>query len=206
MSRGRTADPSRGATSSRLRRLLGVVVVVAVFLALSVGLFVVPRSDDGPTIRAAGPVDAIVVLGGAPQQRYDAAVSLASTLPEPPPTMVLAVQYEAPVLACGTAPELPRTELRCFSPRPATTAGEAAWIGQQAAAEGWQRVVVVTSAYHVTRTRMLTDRCMGVVSPGTDLRIFAADDDETSLRGVWSIMTEWPSLLGTPWDHQPACR
>jgi hypothetical protein len=25
------------------------------------------------------------------------------------------------------------------------------------------------------------------------------------MHGVWAIATEWPSLLVTPWDHQPEC-
>lgn len=195
-----------GERSTRWRLLAVLVGVPLVALAvLTPVLFVLPAVDPPSSIRAAGPVDAVVVLGGGPDERLDAAVELTATLPEPLPTVALAVQYEDPVLRCGTVPTLPRAPLRCFSPEPATTSGEAEWIAQEAAAGGWDRVVVVTSDYHVTRTRILVERCIDALSPATSVGYVAADTDATSLRGAWRIATEWPSLLGTPWDHQPSC-
>lgn len=184
--------------------LVALLTVVA-FVVVTLALFVSPAADDPASIRAAGPVDAVVVLGGSPDDRYDAAIALATTLPDPPPTIALAVQYDAPVLVCGSTPELPDAALECFSPEPATTSGEAVWIAREAQRQGWRRVVVATSDYHVTRARVLVERCVGAISPATDVRYLVADTDATSLRGLWRIATEWPSLLGTPWDHRPDC-
>ena len=74
-----------------------------------------------------------------------------------------------------------------------------------AEAEDWDRMVVVTSDFHVTRARLLFTRCAERRTP--DLRVLwvAADTEPLSLRGVWQVATEWPSLLATPWDHEPAC-
>jgi uncharacterized SAM-binding protein YcdF (DUF218 family) len=47
----------------------------------------------------------------------------------------------------------------CFTPDPYSTQGEARWIAQEAAERGWDSVVVVTSTYHVRRTRMIVERC-----------------------------------------------
>ena len=46
-------------------------------------------------------------------------------------------------------------------PVPFSTRGEARAIGRLARARGWNRVVVVTSTFHVTRTRLLFHRCYG---------------------------------------------
>src|SRR5262249_38139606 len=47
----------------------------------------------------------------------------------------------------------------CPHPHPFSTRGEARAVAQLAAAHGWRSLVVVTSRYHVTRARMLFDRC-----------------------------------------------
>ena len=38
--------------------------------------------------------------------------------------------------------------------------GEARAVARMAAARGWRSVLVVTSTYHVTRARLLFDRCV----------------------------------------------
>ena len=204
MSGAQQPAPAQGSGPSGVTALL--VAVVVVLLALTPFLFVVPASDDPGAIRTEGPVDAVVVLGGSPTARLDAATQLVQVLPDPPPTLVLAVQYPAPILDCGTVPGLTELPVACFSPEPATTSGEAVWIADEAAAQDWGRLVVVTSDYHVTRARVLVERCVARLSPATEVRYVTADTRIMSPRGIWSVATEWPSLLGTPWDHQPACR
>jgi uncharacterized SAM-binding protein YcdF (DUF218 family) len=193
----------RGIVSAGVRAAIVLAVLVAVTTPL---LFVWPAVDDPPAIRDGGPVDAVVVLGGSPQERFPAAVDLTATLPEPPPTLVLSVQYAAPVVECGRLPSLPRVALTCFSPEPATTSGEALWLARTAGERGWDRVVVTTSDYHVTRSRMLVERCIEALGVDTEVLYHAAPTDTSSLRGAWRIATEWPSLLATPWDHQEPCR
>ena len=173
-------------------------------LLASLPLFVLPAVDEPEDVRAA-PVDAVLVLGGGDGERIATATSLLGRLPAPPPELVLAVQYPAPLLECGTLPAAPEVPVRCLVPEPRTTAGEAAVATTLAADEGWQRMVVVTSDYHVTRSRLLFTRCAERLAP--DLRILwvAAETEPLTLRGVWRIATEWPSLLGTPWDHEPTC-
>jgi hypothetical protein len=48
----------------------------------------------------------------------------------------------------------------CFQPRPATTRGEAEHVRDLARQHGWHSVIVVTSTYHVSRARMIFDRCI----------------------------------------------
>jgi uncharacterized SAM-binding protein YcdF (DUF218 family) len=47
----------------------------------------------------------------------------------------------------------------CFVPDPYSTQGEARWIAKEARERGWNSVVVVTSTYHVRRTRRVVQRC-----------------------------------------------
>ena len=47
----------------------------------------------------------------------------------------------------------------CFTPDPYSTRGEARWIAQEARERGWDSLVVVTSTYHVRRTRMIVGSC-----------------------------------------------
>ena len=50
--------------------------------------------------------------------------------------------------------------VNCFQPHPATTRGEAAHARDLARQHGWTSVVVVTSTYHVSRARMIFNRCL----------------------------------------------
>lgn len=181
--------------------ILGLLLVL---LLASFPLFVLPSVDEPEDVRAA-PVDAVVVLGGGQGERIATAEALLDRLPPPAPALLLSVPYGQPLVRCGTVPTAPDVTTRCFTPDPFTTSGEALVLAEAAAAEGWTRIVVVTSDFHVTRARILVTRCTERLAP--DLRVLwvAGDTEPLSLRGAWQVATEWPSLLATPWDHQPAC-
>lgn len=187
-----------------LRRLFVLAIVGLGVLLVSLPLFVLPSVDEPEDVRAA-PVDAVVVLGGGIGERVAAATNLVGRLPDPRPTMLLSVPYAEPLLECGIVPTVPEVDVRCLVPDPLTTSGEAATVTAMAAAEGWDRVVVVTSDFHVTRSRVLFNRCSEQLAPDLEVLWVAGETEPLSLRGLWLIATEWPSLLATPWDHQPAC-
>lgn len=193
---------------SNLSRRLRLVVVTAgvalLVVLLSLPLFVLPAVDEPEQVRAEA-VDAVVVLGGGRGERLSTGLSLLGRLADPAPVLLLSLPYEPPLLTCGTAPGHPDVEVECTRPDPLTTSGEAATITEMAAQRGWDRLVVVTSDYHVTRSRALFDRCREQLAPDVQVLWVAADTEPFSLRGAWSIATEWPSLLGTPWDHQATC-
>jgi uncharacterized SAM-binding protein YcdF (DUF218 family) len=193
------------APTARWLRIAALVLGTGLLVLLvSLPLFVLPAVDEPEDLQAA-PVDAVLVLGGGDGERIGAALALLDRLPAPPPTLLLSVPYEAPLLSCGSVETMPSVEVRCIVPEPLTTSGEAAVVTSMAAAAGWERLVVVTSDFHVTRSRLLFSRCTERLAP--DLRVLwvAGETEALSLRGLWRIATEWPSLLGTPWDHQPPC-
>ena len=194
----------RRASRSLVRRGGLVAAVGLLLLVVSLPLFVLPSVDEPEDVVAA-PVDAVVVLGGGDGERLGAATNLLRRLPAPAPTLLLSVPYAAPLLTCGDVEGVPDVEVRCLVPDPLTTSGEAATVTTIAAAEGWSRLVVVTSDFHVTRTRLLFRRCVEQQAPDLDVLYVAGETELLSLRGVWQVATEWPSLLATPWDHQPPC-
>jgi len=151
-------------------RLLPVIVVAA-FAAATAYLFVLPDEDQLPA-RA----DAVVVLSGG-QHRLDEGVRLwrrgtARTL----------------AISDGRDPAWPEANrlcseprVRCFTPVPYSTRGEARWT----AAQPWDAVVVVTSTYHVRRTRELFRRCYK-----GRLAVVAADPPLENF--VVGVAWEWP--------------
>jgi uncharacterized SAM-binding protein YcdF (DUF218 family) len=144
--------------SRRLRRVALVgVLVLGTCAAITARVFVWPSLPPLPDH-----VDAIIELGG-PGDRD-------------PATVALAERHLAPLVIQSTLPQdttagscLPQltdvtdVSVECFSAEPATTRGEARYIGERAAAAGWTSVVIVTTPDHAWRARLRVERCF----PGT---------------------------------------
>lgn len=195
-----------------MRVLVGLVAVAVVAATIAtVPLFVRPASDRPVDLLAGEPVDAVLVLGGGQGERLARAGDLLDVLlagaddGEPPPTLLLSVPFDAPLLRCGSDPQRPSVPVACLRPRPFTTSGEAVGLATTAAEQGWDRLVVVTSTTHLTRTRVLVQRCVEALVPDAEVAYVEAPEDLVSLRGPWSVATELASLLATPTDHQPPC-
>jgi uncharacterized SAM-binding protein YcdF (DUF218 family) len=160
--------------------LAGAGAVLAVLAALTVRLFVVP----GNGIPAH--VDGIAMLDG-PAGRSRIAT-----------TMRLAAQHRAPVVLVSRGRKYsehspcprPPAEVRlvCFNPSPATTQGEAEFIGQFARQHHWRSVALVTIAPQATRARLRLSRCFS----GTVYVVTAALP-----AGQWpyEIAYEWGAAL-----------
>jgi uncharacterized SAM-binding protein YcdF (DUF218 family) len=137
-----------------VRRLVLVLVVLVVAAwAAVVTRFVLWPVQDSPR-RA----DAVVVLAGD-HLRLGKALELMTR--HVAPTLVISDGLapgwrEANRLCRGEA----RFRVVCFRPDPYSTRGEARAVARMAAARGWRSVLVVTSTYHVTRARLLFDRCV----------------------------------------------
>jgi hypothetical protein len=125
--------------------LLVVPLVVVAGIAATARLFVWPHTDR---IEHA---DAVVVLAGGDGERLDRGLDLVHQ--GVAPTLVLS--FGPPGLCDGGE----AFDVVCFTPSPETTRGEARAIGDLARAHGWSRLLLVTSTPHVTRARMLVDRC-----------------------------------------------
>jgi len=140
----------------RRRVLLALAVLVAAWLVGCAVLFVWPPAETGVPARA----DVVVMLSGS-HERLARAEQLIR-------------QGVAPVLALSSVQDTPRWQaakalcragvyagarVLCFQASPYSTQGEAEAIGRLARQQHWNRVVVVSSTYHLTRAKLLIDRC-----------------------------------------------
>lgn len=107
---------------------------------------------------ALAPVDAIVVLSGEDDGRQSYGIALAE---QGYAETVLISKSDRPDDLADAKACRPRTDLRviCRSAVPFTTRGEAIMARELAEEMNWQRVIVVTSRYHLPRSRRIFDQC-----------------------------------------------
>jgi uncharacterized SAM-binding protein YcdF (DUF218 family) len=142
----------------RRRLLLAAAVLVAAWLGACAFLFLWPREDSPRS------ADAIVVLAGD-ERRLDTALELVDRGVSR--TLVISdprdPDFEEAVALCtGTDERRRRLDVVCFRADPYSTRGEARAVARLARERGWRRVAVVTSTYHVFRSRLLLERCLDV--------------------------------------------
>ena len=142
-----------------MRRLFTALeMLVALWLVFVAVAFVWPQADTGAPAHA----DAVVVLSGGRNWRLDPALKLVER--GVAPVLAISSPFEDPKwtkahrLCRGQDGKLPFRVL-CFQAVPYSTRGEAETVARIARRAGWNRIVVVTSEYHVTRARMLFERC-----------------------------------------------
>ena len=139
-----------------LRRRWRIAVVLGVLLVLIIAglpVYVFPRVD--PLRRA----DAIFVLGGHGYERYPYALELAETGLAPHVVMSNPAGAEDIWLTDLCAHQRYSFTVQCFVPDPATTKGEAQELGELAARNHWETVIVVTFRPHISRARYIMRRC-----------------------------------------------
>jgi uncharacterized SAM-binding protein YcdF (DUF218 family) len=166
---GRAARPSpvprrlhftRERSWGRWLRLAAAVLVLAALAAIGVALPVVVLPETRPV---PGETDAVVLLAGGGGERAAAAERV---MPRGGSELLVVSDGRradgpggSPRLPCGrTAPEGYR--ILCVEPVPATTRGEARAVANLAAERGWESVTLLTSTYHVSRARLLFERCV----------------------------------------------
>ena len=162
------------------RAMLAAFLLVA-FVGATVYLFVFPHMDR--VTRA----DAVVVLSGGRVDRLPKGLSLVQA--GVAPTLVIsdgrAEGYPQANALCRGGQTF---HVVCFKPDPYSTRGEAEGVGRLARKHGWRSIVVVTSRYHVFRSRVLFSRCfsgkLAVVGSNPSLH--------NLFRGA---LSEWPKLL-----------
>jgi uncharacterized SAM-binding protein YcdF (DUF218 family) len=137
--------PARTRRNLLIGSVVAAAIAVAALVAVNVKLFL--RSSTSTLHHA----DAIVVFAGGNGDRLNKGLALAR-------------EGYAPNLVASTGPDRlcnarESFSVICFSPDPNNTRGEAEAIGRLAREHRWKRLILVTSTYHVTRARLLLDRC-----------------------------------------------
>jgi uncharacterized SAM-binding protein YcdF (DUF218 family) len=168
-------------TRRRRRRFavagLLAAALVAAFLIATALLLVWP-SQDTPAR-----VNVIVMLDG-PGNRQGTAFRLAREDRAPLLLISLGTPYSNPNNACPRG--FGGVRVVCFNPRPATTRGEAEYVGRLARRYHWRSIVLVTMAPQIMPGRIWLSRCSG---PGTTVYAVAAPLAASS----------WPSALWHEW-------
>lgn len=140
-----------------------VVALLVAFVIAGLPLYVFPHTDE-PTKKA----DAVFVLGPPSQPRLAYAEQLMDE--GYAKTLVLSIKPQRTaadrVAACDDERDY---RVKCFVADPNTTQGEAQQLRNLAEANDWTHVIVVTFRSHITRARVIMERCY----PG-DLEMVAA--------------------------------
>ncbi|WP_296664626.1 YdcF family protein [Demequina sp.] len=140
-----------------LRIAAALAAAIAAVAIAGVPLYVLPARDEP---RA---VDAVYVIGPP----YDPRIEFAEGMIEDGLAGALVVSIiDEPVQraalpeaadACDGAPRA--YPVHCSQPDPFTTRGEARWLSDLATEHGWDSVAVITTTPHITRTRVIMERC-----------------------------------------------
>ena len=128
-------NAARRPRKRRRRRIVGVVVLVIVLLFAAITARVIELAgpgDDGRDARA-------IQLANEGRTDY------------------LVQSTKVGDTHCLPAPQ--DVKLLCFHPDPATTRGEAQWIGREAAQRHWKSVILVTTPDQAYRAKLRVGRC-----------------------------------------------
>ena len=140
-----------------IRRLLRITLfLLCAWLVFALYLFVWPRQDHPRR------ADAIIVLAGDEEHRLPRALELARS--GVAPTLIVsdgALSDWAPAREICAQPRRRGFRVICFRPAPYSTRGEARGALALAKRNNWRSLLVVTSTYHVYRSRLLFERCLG---------------------------------------------
>jgi uncharacterized SAM-binding protein YcdF (DUF218 family) len=170
----------------RLRRRrvwMPLAVIGTLLVGATARLFVWPSTDDPRR------ADAVVVLDGGSGERLDEARALMQR--DVAPTLAISAGRELdPDEADGLCSGPQQFEVVCFTPTPDSTRGEARALATLARQHGWNDVVLVTSTYHVTRARMLVERCFD-----GRVHVVAASPPARPLHWIAAVGHEWAAML-----------
>lgn len=139
--------PSRRRKRWRTALIVLAAVVISVS-AVTARLFIWP--DQGMPAQ----VSAIVMLD-RPGNTLSAALRVARQQRAP----FLVISLGTPLSGYRCPAPLPRVKLICFNPRPATTQGEAEFVGRLARKHHWHSIALVTITPQDSRARLRVERC-----------------------------------------------
>lgn len=170
---------------SRVRRVLAAMSVVAMVLGVVTWQLHLRPSED-QWARA----DALLVFDGGRGERVLAAYRLAETGRVDHVVLLDDADPDATgVRRCEGWPTA--VELHCLDRVGVSdTRSEAASFARYARAQSWDTVVVVTSTYHLTRSRLHTQRCFD----GEVLGV-RANPDGSPAHWFGRILHEWGGLV-----------
>jgi uncharacterized SAM-binding protein YcdF (DUF218 family) len=177
----REPAPAGGSWSrwrKRWRTALIVLAIVVITLStVTARLFIWP--DQGMPAR----VSAIVMLD-SPGTSVGAALRLERQHRAP----FLVISLGTPLSGYRCPPPIPRVKLICFNPAPATTQGEAEFVGRLARKYHWHSIAVVTITPQDSRARLRVERCF----PGP---VYVVTRPVALASWTYEIAYEWGAMI-----------
>lgn len=167
----------------RLVLVVAVLTALAVLVAISFVPLVWPRTDE--PARA----DAVFVLSGDHGERLPIAMSLLYKRFVRTLVFVGTLDRAEEEQYCATRQVV---EFICLRPNPDNTRAEARAAAELAESRGWRKIVVVTSNFHVARTRLLFDRCFD-----GEVRVMGGDPPYGQAELRDQVVAEWPKYAYT---------
>lgn len=183
-----TTLPGRFARLPRRRRITwrtALIALIAPAAAIAVLAAATARLFIWPAQGMPGKVSAIVMLAG-PGNLLSPAVDLARARRAP----FLVISLGTPQSGNQCPPRIPDVTRICFNPVPASTQGEAEFVGRLARKYRWRSIAIVTITPQDTRARLRIERCF----PG---RVYAvtAPPDPSQTNWPYQIAYQWAALL-----------
>jgi uncharacterized SAM-binding protein YcdF (DUF218 family) len=155
-------------------------LVVVLFVAVTARLFVFPARG------MPGHVDAVVMLDG-PGDAGRVATALRLAKERRTPTLLISRgRFESAHWRCP--PPMRRVKVICFNPSPATTQGEAEFVGRLARQHRWTSVALVTVTPQDTRARLRLSRCF----PGA---VYVVTSPLPARQWPYQVAYEWGAML-----------
>ncbi|WP_062379480.1 hypothetical protein [Demequina pelophila] len=179
---------------------IGAWLLVAIVLAGVVGipLYVFPAHDEPRE------VDVAYVIGPPTDARMRVAEA-----------MVAAGQADAVMVSVTEDPDVrryhgraaavcdegvlgPEVKVVCLMPDPFTTRGEARALADEAQAHGWRSAAVITFTPHISRTRVIMERCFAG-------NIAYLDPGQSLPKRVWAYQYVYQTLAFVKVAAMPSC-
>ena len=140
------------------RRLRLVLAAVSSASGLTVGLLTVPLFLV-PASAAPTRADAVVVLAGGSGERIERGIEVVRDGHAEVLLVSTGTGASFGSVDCSDRDGTNPVEVICFEPVSDDTRGEARAVAQIAAARQWDKILLVTSTYHLTRATLLFERC-----------------------------------------------
>jgi len=167
-----------------LRIVIATLAAAAAVAVLGAPFYAFPAHDEPRE------VDAVYVIGPPTGPRIELAErmiadgladELVISLAEWPQERE---RWTAAAAACDAPRDYP---VHCEQPDPFTTRGEARWMRELIDQEGWDSVAVITVTPHLTRTRVIMERCW-------DGDLSYLDSGESLAPWVWAYQYLYQTL------------
>jgi hypothetical protein len=174
------SSAARGRRRKRLRRAaLALAIACAVFAAATARILVWPAA--GMPAR----VNAIVLMAG-PGNLLGRAVGLAREHRAP----YLVISLGTPESGNECAARISGVRIICFYPVPASTQGEAEYVGRLARSHHWRSVALVTITPQDTRARLRMGRCFA-----GHVYVVTVPPAPSQVNWPYEVVYQWGALL-----------